>query len=124
MINLEELKPILEMLVEGRDDSASIIEQVQGIDREIEDAQTKIDEAVAEATAKLNAEWNDRYMKAFFGDKAETMSSEAVDTPADEPNDIVDEDVDEYADIPTVDEIIETIEAGEKPEDEKKDEED
>lgn len=124
MINLEELKPILEMLVEGRDDSASIIEQVQGIDREIEDAQTKIDEAVAEATAKLNAEWNDRYMKAFFGDKAETMSPEAVDTPADEPNDIVDEDVDEYADIPTVDEIIETIEAGEKPEDEKKDEED
>ena len=120
MINLEELKPILEMLVEGREDSASIIEQVQGIDHEVEDVQPQIDKAVAEAVAKSNAEWNARYMKAFFGDKAETMSPDAIDTPAEEP--IIDEEVDEYADIPTVDEIIAGIENGEEPE--KKEEED
>lgn len=109
-IKMEDLKPILEVLIEGREDSADIIDQVQGIDHEEEDVQAKIDSAVADAVTKSNAEWNERYMKAFFGDKSETMDPTVVDTPAEETTD----EVDEYADIPTVDELIESIKSGEE----------
>lgn len=80
MINLEELKPILEPLITDREDSASIIESIQGIDREVETDQAKID--------ALNKSWNDRYLAAFFGNKkAEILSDGAGVTIEDAPSD-------------------------------------
>lgn len=68
MINLDELKPILEGLLEGREDSADIIEQVNSLDKEVEVDRSEID--------ALNASWNDRFKKAFFGEKAEDVNEE------------------------------------------------
>lgn len=68
MINLDELKPILEGLLEGRDDSADIIEQVNSLDKEVEVDRSEID--------ALNASWNDRFKKAFFGEKADDVNEE------------------------------------------------
>ena len=68
MINLDELKPILEGLLDGREDSADIIEQVNSLDKEVEVDRSEID--------ALNASWNDRFKKAFFGEKAEDVNEE------------------------------------------------
>ena len=68
MINLDELKPILEGLLEGREDSADIIEQVNSLDKEVEVDRSEID--------ALNASWNDRFKKAFFGEKADDVNEE------------------------------------------------
>ena len=85
MINMEELKPVLEGLLEGREDSADIIEQVSAMDKPIEVDRSEID--------ALNASWNDRFKKAFFGAKGENISEEIpkVDT---ETKDIVEDDYD------------------------------
>ena len=77
MINLEELKPVLEGLLEGREDSADIIEQVTSLDKEVEVDRSEID--------ALNKSWNDRFMKAFFGEKAEDMSEEIPSVPEADP---------------------------------------
>ena len=75
MINLDELKPILEELLDGRDDSADVIERVTVLDKPVEVDRSEID--------ALNASWNDRFKKAFFGEKAEnideTIPSVSVD---------------------------------------------
>ena len=68
MINLDELKPILEGLLDGREDSADIIEQINSLDKEVEVDRSEID--------ALNASWNDRFKKAFFGEKAEDVNEE------------------------------------------------
>lgn len=60
MIKLDELKPILEPLLEGREDGADIIESITAIDKEIEAPDN------SEEINRINREWNDRYMKAFF----------------------------------------------------------
>lgn len=64
MIKLDELKPILEPLLEGREDAADIIESITAIDVEVVDNSEEI--------ARINKEWNDRYMKAFFSGVDET----------------------------------------------------
>lgn len=84
MINLDELKPILEGLLDGREDSADIIEQVSALDKEVEVDRSEID--------ALNASWNDRFKKAFFGEKGEDMSEEIPSVPEAEPT--VDENYD------------------------------
>ena len=84
MINLDELKPILEGLVDGREDSADIIEQVNSLDKEVEVDRSEID--------ALNASWNDRFKKAFFGEKAEDVNEEI---PSISETDDVEEDVSE-----------------------------
>lgn len=85
MINLDELKPILEPLLTDREDSASIIDQIQGIDKEVETDQAKID--------ALNKSWNDRYLAAFFGNKkAEILSDGAGVTIEDVPASEVEEE--------------------------------
>ena len=84
MINLDELKPILEGLLDGREDSADIIEQVSALDKEVEVDRSEID--------ALNASWNDRFKKAFFGEKGEDMSEEIPSVPEAEP--AVDENYD------------------------------
>lgn len=68
MIDLNELKPVLEGLLEGREDSAEVIEQIAGLDKEVTIDRSEIDE--------LNKSWNERFMKAFFGEKAADMSEE------------------------------------------------
>lgn len=73
MINLDELKPILEGLLEGREDSADVIEQITGLDKPVEVDRSEID--------ALNASWNDRFKKAFFGEKAADISEEIPSVP-------------------------------------------
>lgn len=70
MIKMDELKPILEPLLEGREDSAAIIESISGIDREPDPPD------FSEREKELNKSWNDRFMKAFFGEKGENMNTE------------------------------------------------
>lgn len=76
MIDMNDLRPILQVLVEGRDDSADILEQITGIDREVEAGftQADIDTAVDAARSEARAEYNDRYMKAFFNPETATGS--------------------------------------------------
>lgn len=85
MINMEELKPILEGLLDGREDAADIIEQVSVLDKPVEVDRSEID--------ALNASWNDRFMKAFFGEKADDISEEIPSIP--EAEETVEEDVEE-----------------------------
>lgn len=73
MINMDELKPILEGLLEGREDSADIIEQITVLDKPVEVDRSEID--------ALNASWNDRFKKAFFGEKAADISEEIPSVP-------------------------------------------
>jgi len=73
MINIDELKPILEGLLEGREDSADVIEQITGLDKPVEVDRSEID--------ALNASWNDRFKKAFFGEKAADISEEIPSVP-------------------------------------------
>lgn len=68
MINIDKLKPIIEPLLEGREDSADIIEAIGAIDEEVSVDRSEID--------ALNASWNDRFKKAFFGAKADNISEE------------------------------------------------
>ena len=65
MINVDELKPILEELLDGREDSADYIERVSALDKEVEVDRSEID--------ALNADWNERFKKAFFGEKGAGM---------------------------------------------------
>ena len=117
MINLDELKPILEPLLTDREDAASVIEAIQGIDKEVENDQAKID--------ALNRDWNNRYMAAFFGNKkAELLSDGAGVTIEDVPADEIEEEVQENpAETITVDDITsEFVENnGEEPEEKKED---
>ena len=84
MINMDELKPILEGLVEGREDAADIIEQVMGLDKEVEVDRSEID--------ALNASWNERFKKTFFGERADDLKDEV---PKDEVKEEVKEEIDE-----------------------------
>lgn len=82
MIKIDNLKPILETLLDGRDDAADVIEQVMGIDEDTSDVEA-LTSQVADLTAqieKLNAditakdtEYSDKIKKLFFGEKAGTI---------------------------------------------------
>lgn len=87
MIKMDELKPILEPLLEGREDSATIIESISGIDREPDPPD------FSEREKELNKSWNDRFMKAFFGEKGGNMNTEV---PKDDS--VVDDDTVEEID--------------------------
>lgn len=120
MINLEELKPILEPLITGRDDSASIIESIQGIDKEVDVDQAKIDE--------INKSWNDRYLAAFFGNKrAEILSDGAGVTIEDAPASEIEspaEVAEDPAETVTVDDLTKDYvdtNGGDEPADKKED---
>ena len=82
MISMDELKPILEPVLSEREDSATIIESIQGIDRPAEEPDYTAHDA------EINKAWNDRFMKAFFGEKGGDLKTEV-------PQDEVDETVDE-----------------------------
>lgn len=119
MINLEELKPILEPLLTDREDAASVIESIQGIDKEVETDQAKID--------ALNKSWNDRYLAAFFGNKKAELLSDGAgvtieDVPADEIQSPTEETPDPDENITVEDLTSEYVENnGEEPEEKKED---
>lgn len=85
MINLDELKPILEELLDGREDSADYIERVSGLDKDVEIDRSEID--------ALNASWNDRFKKAFFGEKGADISEE-IPSVEEVKEEVVDENYD------------------------------
>lgn len=61
MINLDELKAVLEPL----DLSADTIEAIMGLDREVNDGSEEIARLTGELD-RVNSEWNDRFKAAFF----------------------------------------------------------
>lgn len=61
MINLDELKPILEPL----NLSADTIEAIQGLDRQVNDGSEEIARLTGELD-RVNTEWNNRFKAAFF----------------------------------------------------------
>lgn len=82
MISMDELKPILEPILSEREDSATIIESIQGIDKPAEEPDYTAHDA------EINKAWNERFMKAFFGEKGGDLNTEV-------PQGEVDETVDE-----------------------------
>ena len=93
MIKIDNLKPILETLLDGRDDAADVIEQVMGIDEDTADVEA-LTSQVADLTAqieKLNAdmtakdtEYSDKIKKLFFGEKADTIDESIPEMEDDE----------------------------------------
>lgn len=61
MINLDELKPILEPL----NLTADTIEAIQSLDREVNDGSEEIARLTSELD-RVNREWNSRFKTAFF----------------------------------------------------------
>lgn len=94
MIILEELKPILEPLLEGRDDSTEVIEQVMAIDKEVTADEAEIERVNSEWQAKYDAaleeakkDKEETIKKMFFGSKAEDIDTsipDAIDESVDE----------------------------------------
>ena len=82
MIKMDNLKPILETLLDGRDDAADVIEQVMGIDEDTSDVEaltsqvadltSQIEQLNADITAK-DIEYSNKIKKLFFGEKADTI---------------------------------------------------
>jgi len=75
MIVLEDLNPILQPLLEGREDAADVIESVMAIDKDIETPDN------SEEIAKINEEWNQRFKEAFFGPKGEKLEGTPPEVP-------------------------------------------
>lgn len=83
MIILEELKPIIEPLLEGREDSADVIEQIMSIDKEVDVDQEKIDGLNAEWQTKLDdamaeaaKDKEESIKRIFFGEKADELTGD------------------------------------------------
>lgn len=74
MIVLDELKPVLEEILTGRDDIADVIDRVASLDK-AED-ESKLESAIADAVAENDKKWNERYMQTFFGKHADNMDYE------------------------------------------------
>lgn len=83
MISMDELKPILEPILSEREDSATIIESIQGIDKPAEEPDYTAHDA------EINKAWNERFMKAFFGEKGGDLKTEVPQDEVD--NGTVDE---------------------------------
>ena len=93
MIKMNNLKPILEKLLDGREDAADVIEQVMGIDEDTGDVEA-LTSQVADLTAqieKLNAdmtakdtEYSDKIKKLFFGEKSDTIDESIPEVEEDE----------------------------------------
>lgn len=74
MIDIEELKPILSGLLEGREDSADVIAQITEIDKPYDKGYTEDD--LNSRISSINDEWNEKFKKAFFGEKADTLTGD------------------------------------------------
>lgn len=90
MIDLNELKPVLEPLL--GDDAADVIDQITALDTH------NTDNDVKEAVDKLNAEWQERYKNAFFhGDAAQPTQPAPPQTP---------DPASQGAEVPSLDDLI------------------
>ena len=93
MIKMDNLKPILEKLLDGREDAADVIEQVMGIDEDtgdvealtsqVADLTAQIEQLNADMTAK-DTEYSDKIKKLFFGEKADTIDESIPEMEEDE----------------------------------------
>ena len=93
MIKMDNLKPILETLLDGRDDAADVIEQIMGIDEDTSDVEAltsqvadltaQIEQLNADITAK-DTEYSDKIKKLFFGEKADTINEFIPESEEDE----------------------------------------
>ena len=93
MIKMDNLKPILEKLLDGREDAADVIEQVMGIDEDTSDVEAltsqvadltaQIEQLNADMTAK-DTEYSDKIKKLFFGEKADTIDESIPEVEEDE----------------------------------------
>lgn len=112
MIDLDALKPVLEPLVTGREDSADILEKITALNTSTPDEteiEARIAAAVAESEARARAEYNDRYMAAFFAQPTDAPPvSDDEATP-----DVVDE-VDGVDTEITLDEVISDLDEPDK----------
>lgn len=89
MIDLNELKPILEPLL--GDESADIIDQIAALDTHSTEAD------VEEAIAKVNADWQQRYKAAFFhGDGVQAA----------QPAPVVESEPDPVVEVDSLDDLI------------------
>ena len=84
MIKLDELKAVLEPLIEG-DNTASVIESITALD--VYDENSGIEEAVAAALADNDASWNKRYKETFFAPQAAAEGTEDVGVATEESTD-------------------------------------
>lgn len=82
MIILEELKPILEPLLDGRDDSVEVMEKVIDIDKEATADHAEIERINAEWQTKLDAaieeakkDKEETIKRMFFGPKGDYMDT-------------------------------------------------
>lgn len=95
MIKLEELKPILEPLL-NEENAAAIIESISAIDKP-DDAEERISQAVAAAREEANASWNQRFKNTFFGGNSECESEDTSPEPDNErdpdPEDVTIDDL-------------------------------
>lgn len=112
MIILEDLKPILEPILDGRDDSTEIIEQVMAIDKpmnaepvDVEAINAEWQEKMDTALAEAKADKEETIKKLFFGSQdVDTSIPDAIDEGA------VDEEKDDGTYDPetvTIDELFE-----------------
>lgn len=109
MIVLEELKPILEPLLEGREDSTEVIEQVMAIDKDVAPDQAELDRVNSEWQAKYDTaladaakDKEDTIKKMFFGSKAEEVDTSIPDGMSEQPFDGKSEDEDGEIDMDTI----------------------
>lgn len=70
MIDLSELKPVLEEVIKEREDAAEIIDKIQALDTHSSEAD------IESAVAAKDAEWRERYTKTFFNGTQEPAPQE------------------------------------------------
>lgn len=102
-INREALSEVLKPLIEGRDDSADILEAIVALDVDPEiDTQAAVDAALAEAKKEFNA----RFERAFFN-PANDDTAAAGETV----ENIVEDGDNHIPEAPSIDDLFETKEA-------------
>lgn len=85
MINMIELKPIIEPLL-TEENAAEVISKISEIDREPENQDVPdVSEEVKKAIDANNKEWNERFKSTFFSGSTQpqTQTKEETDTQTD-----------------------------------------
>ena len=96
MIKMDELKPIIEPLLND-ENSATVIESIQAID--IYDPEDN-SQAIQEAIDANNREWNERFKKAFFNpDSDDSTPDSGMDDTTMESDEDEDEEKTTFEDL-------------------------
>ena len=107
MINITDLKPIIEPLLND-ENSADIISKIQEIDKDVSSEGTFTQDDIDSAVKKVNAEWNERFKKTFFSGSKDNKEITSKNNSGDSADDVVDTGTDEpttpakYEDLFTV----------------------